>query len=527
MSPFSYLSVASLLLLSSTTFSSFAHAQQDNNKTSAPTAPQAATFFLTDTDTQFSLNLANDSNQDISIYFTSPAYSWVGVGFGESMKNSLMFIMYPSKSGNNVTLSPRISSSNAEPVVKDDVQLELLPGTGVSDEMMTVKAICRNCRVWSHGWIDEKSTAHPMIYAFGPGNRLQSNSLNAPLKRHIRYGRFTMDMVAATGASGVPEPSAALNGVSLEEGMTKDHDRANRAHAIMGCLAIFILWPLNIFAAGFIKRIGVHVGLSVFIVIFLVASYALGIATSSEYNRSKSHTSPHQILAYISLLPILLLTLLPLPPLRNLTPHIPSLHAPLVPITFTILVLTGGLGLHLSSQTTPIILAYVAITLVIFVLTATLSACIRRRGGSAYTRTLARSSPSTRTSNSNSSRGSGKSRWYSKSRSPSAGSSYDDDDEQNLVLKQYYYANGGRMGGSSASVFTPNSAPSSSHSAQTAAAPAYTAANYNNLYPGTAVGMHGRSGSAGSGVYGGGSMPGPQYLLNMHPGVPVGGRYGC
>lgn len=23
------------------------------------------------------------------------------------------------------------------------------------------------------------------------------------------------------------------------------------------------------------------------------------------------------------------------------------------------------------------------------------------------------------------------------------------------------------------------------------------------------------------GVYGGGAMPGPQYLLNMHPGVPV------
>jgi hypothetical protein len=36
---------------------------------------------------------------------------------------------------------------------------------------------------------------------------------------------------------------------------------------------------------------------------------------------------------------------------------------------------------------------------------------------------------------------------------------------------------------------------------------------------------HERSASAGSnngrGIYGGGTMPGPQYLLNMHPGVPV------
>jgi hypothetical protein len=36
---------------------------------------------------------------------------------------------------------------------------------------------------------------------------------------------------------------------------------------------------------------------------------------------------------------------------------------------------------------------------------------------------------------------------------------------------------------------------------------------------------HARTGSKGSNgsrsPYGGGSMPGPQYLLNMHPGVPV------
>jgi hypothetical protein len=35
-----------------------------------------------------------------------------------------------------------------------------------------------------------------------------------------------------------------------------------------------------------------------------------------------------------------------------------------------------------------------------------------------------------------------------------------------------------------------------------------------------AAGAHGRSPSK-EGVFGGGTMPGPQYLLNMHPGVPV------
>lgn len=71
---------------------SFAHAED--------AAVSASTFYLAETETQFSVNIANDSS-DVFIYFTSPAYSWVGVGFGEGMANSFMLIMYPSKDGNS------------------------------------------------------------------------------------------------------------------------------------------------------------------------------------------------------------------------------------------------------------------------------------------------------------------------------------------------------------------------------------------------------------------------------------------
>jgi hypothetical protein len=67
----------------------------------------ASTFYLAETETQFSVNIANDSS-DVFIYFTSPAYSWVGVGFGDGMANSLMLIMYPSKDGNSKSLSSLI-----------------------------------------------------------------------------------------------------------------------------------------------------------------------------------------------------------------------------------------------------------------------------------------------------------------------------------------------------------------------------------------------------------------------------------
>lgn len=67
-------------------------------------AQAASTFFLEQTETQFSVNLANDSS-DVFIYFTSPAYSWVGVGFGEGMKNSLMVVLYPNKNGDSTFTS--------------------------------------------------------------------------------------------------------------------------------------------------------------------------------------------------------------------------------------------------------------------------------------------------------------------------------------------------------------------------------------------------------------------------------------
>lgn len=65
------------------------------------TITAAATFYFEETETQFSVNVANDSS-DVFIYLTSPAYSWVGFGFGAKMENSLMFVAYPNAKGDSM-----------------------------------------------------------------------------------------------------------------------------------------------------------------------------------------------------------------------------------------------------------------------------------------------------------------------------------------------------------------------------------------------------------------------------------------
>ncbi|KAH9869539.1 hypothetical protein IAQ61_006746 [Plenodomus lingam] len=374
--------------------------------------------------------------------------------------------MYPNAKGDNVTISPRLGYSNTEPSFTPTVTLDILPGTQINDSQLLLAARCRNCRVWPNGFLDTASQAQPIIYAFGPGNRLQSDSPHAHLKRHIRYGTFTMDMLAATGTGGVPAQSKAQNGVAVTRGMTRDSDAKKLAHAVVGCVALFVLWPLNLIVAGFFKNIRIHRGVSVLILVCLTIAYALGIATSAQYNRSRSHTSPHQILAYISLLPLTLLSLLPLPHLSTLHPKLPSLHSPLSTLSLTTLILTAGLGLHLAMQSRPIILAYTALALLVTTFCILLTHCIRRRG-SAYSRTRA----------------------AARAQLPA---SHGSDAEWMLTKME---------SGSVSSVST------------TPVPQAY--AGYGER------GGRGARGTAGAVVYGGGAMPGPQYLLNMHPGVPV------
>tara|TARA_R110002003_G_scaffold104_10_gene8264 strand:- start:704 stop:1117 length:414 start_codon:yes stop_codon:yes gene_type:complete len=134
------------------------------------------------------------------------------------------------------------------------------------------------------------------------------------------------------------------------------------------------------------------------------------------------------------------------------------LHTPLVSTSFLLLVLTGGLGLHLSSQARPVILGYTAVALMVFIFTTVLQSCIRRRG-SAYARA-------------NNRRRVG------------------EDDDRAMMM--------GKMDESRSS-------------------------SKASLRQGSGYATESREfGADGQRVaYGGGAMPGPQYLLNMHPGVPV------
>lgn len=68
--------------------------------------PAASTFWLEQENIVFSINIANDSS-DVYFHLSGPASSWVGIGFGSKMEDSLMVIAYPDDSGSS--MAPRYS----------------------------------------------------------------------------------------------------------------------------------------------------------------------------------------------------------------------------------------------------------------------------------------------------------------------------------------------------------------------------------------------------------------------------------
>jgi hypothetical protein len=61
------------------------------------------------------------------------------------MANSNIFVVYTSADGNNVTLSPRTTSSYQAPDFNDAAQVTLLEGSRVENGVMTANVRCKFC----------------------------------------------------------------------------------------------------------------------------------------------------------------------------------------------------------------------------------------------------------------------------------------------------------------------------------------------------------------------------------------------
>lgn len=93
----------------------------------------------------FNVPAASAASGTGDLYFQIQAPSstqWVGLGQGNQMKGTNIFIVYSDADGQNVTVSPRLGQGNFQPQFNSQAQVSLLEGSGISNGMMTANVRC-------------------------------------------------------------------------------------------------------------------------------------------------------------------------------------------------------------------------------------------------------------------------------------------------------------------------------------------------------------------------------------------------
>lgn len=274
-------------------------------QTAAFNESTAATFVFkapsTDQSFVFALN-AVESTGDLYFHMEAPdGQAWAAVGLGTQMKDALVFAAYASDNGTGVTISPRIATPHAEPSYAKDIKLEQLWPSGLNnsntfgiDNRLRADAVCRNCTSWLSGQrrLDLKSESAPFIFAIGPGKTMRSSSLTASMRRHDYYGKFTMNMTAATSTDkgSVPPPYGSKGAYKLQHAseikkMTSDNNTAPAAHALIMIAAFVFLFPLGSLLVRVLHKALWHGAVQVLALLMILIGFGLGIYLSTQYNK--------------------------------------------------------------------------------------------------------------------------------------------------------------------------------------------------------------------------------------------------
>ena len=201
------------------------------------------------------------------------------------MANSLIFMAYADSTGKNITLSPRLVYDHVEPTYTSNLSVTVLPGSGIANNIMTVNAMCTNCRSWKGGSIDPTNTAAQFIFAVGPDGSLDSNSGSANIKRHAEYGAFTMDLTKALGVAGVPVALTADTAGTTQTQLETDHDFSAPLHACIMILVFVGLMPLGIMILRIFNSVKLHALNQSLSAAGALLGAGLGVYIGTMYNR--------------------------------------------------------------------------------------------------------------------------------------------------------------------------------------------------------------------------------------------------
>ncbi|KIW40827.1 uncharacterized protein PV06_07998 [Exophiala oligosperma] len=252
-----------------------------------------------------SINVPDNSTDTLFYHFSAPSSrKWAAFGFGDKMKDALIFVTYASEDGNNVTVSPRLGKGHTMPQHTDDVKVDVLEGSGVINNVFVVNAKCTGCRSWDGGKVDVDSTDQDMIWALGPDGSLKSDDVSASITQHEGHNFFDLNLKDATGIGGVPNVSnTTADSDDFDDGpFGRGHANPGVAfHAFLMVSAFLIVFPAGYLLLRILNKVVIHWAVQTFALLMVCVGTAAGIGISIRQDISPSLNSGHQILGLVIL----------------------------------------------------------------------------------------------------------------------------------------------------------------------------------------------------------------------------------
>lgn len=209
--------------------------------------------------------------------------SWAGLGIGDSMSGSQMFIMYQDGKG-NVTLSPRAGKGEVMPQYSKMDGLELLDGSGVKDNQMIANVRCNDCKnlnlkgsdLWIAAWL--------------AGDSLDSTSPSERISQHDEHATFDVSLAKASISSDknpftsadANESTSGSNGAVAETSSKGSNDNVQLAHGIIMSIVFIAGYPLGAILMPIIGKWLIHAGWQVVMLLLMWAGFGLGYVCAKD-----------------------------------------------------------------------------------------------------------------------------------------------------------------------------------------------------------------------------------------------------
>ncbi|KAF5241342.1 hypothetical protein FAUST_4024 [Fusarium austroamericanum] len=308
---------------------------------------------------------ASASSGSGPIYFQMKAptsMQWAGLGIGDRMSGSQMFIIYQDGKG-NVTLSPRPGKGNVMPEYTKMDGLELLEGSGVKDNEMIANVRCNNCKnvnlkgsdLWIAAWL--------------AGDSLASTSPSERISQHDEHTTFDVNLAKAAMTSdsnpflsvNTNTGSSSSGGAASETSSRGASNEVQLAHGIIMSIVFIAGYPLGAILMPILGKWIIHAGWQVVMLLLMWAAFGLGYVAARDGGLwgKQAHTQMGTVV-------VVLITLQPILGYmhhRYFLSHgkrgiISHIHIWFGRALMIIGIVNGGLGLKLASSSRAFIIAY-------------------------------------------------------------------------------------------------------------------------------------------------------------------------